>query len=139
DNKPDNCAKDLLDDEEEIGEPIPLVHTFNMKQRLANEDLASKVKEVLSFMKQKKINLPIFLDTLSWGDAGCCSDPEIQYARTSLMVSEELPGILMCWYKPPRSLNHKKGKWLAGARNTLLEFAVECVSDVVDWEMKCSA
>jgi hypothetical protein len=139
DDEPDDCAKDLSDDEEEIGEPVPLVHTFNMKQRLANEDLASKVKEVLSFMKQKKINLPIFLDALSWGDAGCRSDPEIQYARTSLMVSEELPGILTRWYKPPRSLNHKKGKRPAGARNTLLEFAVECVSDVVDREMKCSA
>jgi hypothetical protein len=84
DNEPDDCAKDLSDDEEEFGESVPLVHTFNMRQRLANEDLASKVKEVLSFMKQKKINLPIFLDALSWGDAGCCSDLEIQYARTSL-------------------------------------------------------
>jgi hypothetical protein len=109
-----------------------------MKQRLADQDLTSKVKETLSFMKQQKINLPIFLKALSWGDAGCHSDPEIQYARTSLMVSEELPGILRCWYKPLRSPNHK-GKRPAGARHTLLAFAVECVNNIVDQEMKCSA
>jgi hypothetical protein len=84
---------------------IPL--KIKMKQRLANEDLASKAKEVLSCMKQQKINLPILLDALSWGDA----DPEIQYyARTSIMVSDELPGILRRWYKPPQSLIHKNVK-----------------------------
>lgn len=60
-------SDDETDDSLEHMDDEPLVHTFNMKQRLANEDLASKVKEVLSFMKQKKINLPIFLDALSWG------------------------------------------------------------------------
>ena len=38
------------------------------------------------------------------------SDPEIKYARTNLMVSEELQGILRRWYNLPRSLNHKIGK-----------------------------
>ncbi|KAF8222185.1 hypothetical protein L208DRAFT_1525286 [Tricholoma matsutake] len=118
DNEPDDCTKDLSDDEEEVGEPVPLQHTFNMKQRLADEDITSKVKNMLSFMKQQKINLPIFLEALSWGNPGCHSDPEVQYARTSLM---------------------KKGKRLAGAQCTLQEFAIECVSKLIDKEMKCSA
>jgi hypothetical protein len=139
DDEPDDCAKDLSDDEEEVGEPVPLQHTFNMKQRLADEDIASKVKNTLSFMKQQKINLPIFLEALSWGNPGCHSDPEVQYARTSLMVSVELPQILRRWYNPPRSPNQKKGKRPAGARRTLQEFAIECVSKLIDKEMKCSA
>ena len=90
DDEPDDCANDLSEDEEELGEPISLQHTISMKQRLINEDIAVKVKDTLSFMKQQGINLPIFLDALSWGDHGCHSDPEVQYARTSLTVSDEL-------------------------------------------------
>jgi hypothetical protein len=139
DDEPDGCTEDLSDNEEEIGEPIALQNTINMKQRLAGEDIASKVRATLSFMKQQKINLPIFLEALSWGDSSCHSDPEIQYARTSLTVSKELAVILRRWYNPPRSPNQKKGKRPAGARRTLQEFAIECVGDLIDREMKSSA
>ena len=68
DDEPDDCAKDLPEDEEELlGEPISLQHTISMRQRLINEDIVFKVKDTLSFMKQQGINLPIFLDALSWG------------------------------------------------------------------------
>jgi hypothetical protein len=110
DDEPDDCANDLSEDKEELGEPIPLQHTINMKQRLVNENIAVKVKGTLSFMKQQGINLPIFLDALSWGDLGCHSDPEVQYARTSLTVSNELPGILRRWYNPPRGSESEEGK-----------------------------
>ena len=139
DNEPDDCAKDLSEDEEELGEPIPLQHTISMKQRLINEDIAVKVKSTLSFMKQQDINLPIFLDALSWGYLGCHSDPEVQYARTSLTVSDELPGILRRWYNLPRGANLKKGKRPSGARRSLRAFAIECVGDIIDREMKISA
>jgi hypothetical protein len=66
DDEPDDCAKDLSEDEEELGEPITLQHTISLKQRLINEDITAKVKSTLSFMKQQGINLPIFLDALSW-------------------------------------------------------------------------
>ena len=88
DDEPDDCAKDLSEDEEELGEPIPLQHTISMKQKLINKDIAVKVKSMLSFMKQQDINLPIFLNALSWGYLDCHSDPEVQYARTSLTVSD---------------------------------------------------
>jgi hypothetical protein len=94
DDEPDDCVKDLSEDEEELGEPIPLQHTISMKQRLNNEDIAVKVKSTLSFMKQQDINLPIFLNVLSWGVLGCHSDPKVQYTRTSLTISNELLGIL---------------------------------------------
>ena len=98
DDELDDCVKDLFEDEEELGEPIPLQHTTSMKQRLLNKDIAVKVKSMLSFMKQQDIKFPIFLDALSWGYLGCHSDPKVQYARTSLTVSDGLPGILQCWY-----------------------------------------
>lgn len=139
DDEPDDCAQDLSEDEEELGEPISLQHTLSMRRRLINEDIALKVKDTLSFMKQQDINLPIFLDALSWGDLGCHSDPEVQYARTSLTVSHELPGILRRWYNPPRGANLKKGKRPSGARHSLQAFAIECVGDLIDREMKMSA
>src|SRR5580693_6921846 len=90
-------------------------------------------------MDSQSINLPIFLDALSWGDPGCHSNPKVQYARTALMVSDKLPGILERWYKPPRTQREKKGRQPAGAQQTLREFALQCVSGCVDREMKISA
>ena len=44
-------------------------------------------------MDAQGLNLTIFLDALSWGDLDCNS-PKIRYARTGLLLSEELPSIL---------------------------------------------
>ena len=90
-------------------------------------------------MKQQDINLPIFLNALSWGCLGCHSDSEVQYARTSLTVSDELPGILWHWYNPLRGVNLKKGKRPSGAWCSLWAFAIECVGDLIDRKMKISA
>lgn len=139
DGEPDDCANDLSDDEEAPGDPVPLRHTLNMKTDLMGQDIVAKVKAILTFMDWQGMNLPIFLDALSWGDPGCHSDAKVKYARTSLMVSDELPGILERWYNPPRSPNQKKGKRPAGARQTLRDFATNCVRDSVDREMKISA
>lgn len=86
----DSCGDDLSEDEEDGGDPVSRIHTINLKERLAagGEDIAGKVKATLKFTASQKINLPIFLDALSWGDVGCHSDRVIQYARTSLLVSK---------------------------------------------------
>ncbi|KAJ7833955.1 hypothetical protein B0H14DRAFT_2591165 [Mycena olivaceomarginata] len=42
---------------------------------------------------------PPLLDALSWGDSKCTGDRQCIYARTSLMVSDEVPGILERWHK----------------------------------------
>ena len=60
-----------------------------------------KVVKVLDVMADLGINLSIFLDALSWGDATCISDTKVRYARTGLMKSKELPLILRQWWKPP--------------------------------------
>ena len=138
-DEPDSCPQDLSDNEEAPGDPVPRQHTLNMRMRLMGQDIATKVKATLAFMDSQGINLPIFLDALSWGDRGCHSDPKIKYARTALMVSEELPSILERWYNPLRSPNQQKGKRPEGARQTLHEFATKCVCTCVDKEMKISA
>lgn len=139
DDEPDTCAANLSDDEEEVGDPIQLGHTANMWAGLAGQDMARKIRAILFFMEGQGINLPIFLDALSWGDPACSSDPKIKYARTSLMVSIELPGILSRWYNPPQRTNHRRGKRPAGARASLLDFAATVVAGRIDKEMKQSA
>jgi hypothetical protein len=112
DDEADDCAGALSDDDEDVGDPVPLRNTRSMRARLIGQDVTAKVKNTLRFMDSQSINLPIFLDALSWGDPGCHSDPKVQYARTALMVSDELPGILERWYKPPRTQREKKGRRL---------------------------
>ncbi|KAF8886748.1 hypothetical protein BD779DRAFT_1673051 [Infundibulicybe gibba] len=113
DDEDDNAALDLSDDEDsEPADPISLASTRSLKAKLKGQDVLAKVLAILSCMRLHGMNLPIFLDALSWGDPGCHSDRTIQYARTSLMVSEELPGILNRWYKPPQALKERKGRRL---------------------------
>jgi hypothetical protein len=138
-DEPDNCAQDLSDDEEESRDAIHLTNTRFLKNNLIGHNITNKVKAILHFMDSQNMNLPIFLDALSWGDQGCHSDSKIQYARTALLVSDELPGILDRWYNPPRARIHKKGKRPAGARQSLRAFATHCVGTCVDKEMKSSA
>ncbi|KAJ6544930.1 hypothetical protein B0H10DRAFT_1638758, partial [Mycena sp. CBHHK59/15] len=78
-----------------------------------------KVKNILKCMKEEGLPLPLFLDALCWGDSDCIADRTCVYARTLLMVSDELPGILDRWYKPPRA----SGARPAGGREALEQFA----------------
>jgi hypothetical protein len=66
-----------------------------------------KVKQVLNYMDSIHIDLPIFMDALSWGDPGCIQDPTIRGARSALMTSPRLPGILERWWKPPQKRSRK--------------------------------
>jgi hypothetical protein len=137
--EPDNCAKALSDDAEEPHDPVPLSNTWLLRKHLVGQNIATKVCSVLKAMDDVNINLPLFLDALSWGDPACHADPKIQYACTALMVSDELPGILEWWYSPPRSQKQRKGKRPAGAQQVLSGFATKCTVDCIDREMKISA
>ncbi|KAK7007149.1 hypothetical protein R3P38DRAFT_2793024 [Favolaschia claudopus] len=124
------------DDPLTIPEPIYSRHTQNLRNNLQPGDLLIKVLAVLETLKEQKIDLPIFLDAITWGDQDCVSNPTVQYARSSLMNSEELPKMLGRWYHPPR---RSGGRRPAGARKILLDFAFTCISDTVDTEMKIAA
>ncbi|KAK6978306.1 hypothetical protein R3P38DRAFT_3334310 [Favolaschia claudopus] len=116
--------------------PIYSRHTQNLRNNLQPGGLLIKVLAVLETLKEQRIDLPIFLDAVTWGDQDCVSNPTVQYARSSLMNSEELPKMLERWYHPPR---RSGGRRPAGARKILLDFAFNCISDTVDTEMKIAA
>ena len=62
---------------------------------------AVKVLAVLSCMDNIGLNLPLFLDFLSWGDQECVVNARIQYECIILMVNKELSSILEQWRSPP--------------------------------------
>lgn len=130
-------------EEEEDDEDIPSVPICIENTRLKKEkfegNLASKVRDILDYIHLLGLDLPLFLDAVSWGSPQCHSDRKIQYARTSLLASKELPQILQRWFKPPRRMKEGKGRRPVGTRQTLYQFAVECVTDKIDREMKASA
>ncbi|KAG6847808.1 hypothetical protein H0H93_005889 [Arthromyces matolae] len=89
-------------------------------------------------MNEQGLDLPIFLDALSWGTDDCTPDRKIQYERGALMVSQELPGILRRWSKPPRQQG-SKNKRAEGGSKVLDEFVFERVGQVVDEELESLA
>ena len=85
--------------------PIQLDNTHKLRERQVQfpYSIAACVRTILYFMDAMGLNLPLFLDYLSWGDVECVQDPRIHYERTALMVSDELPIVLKRWLSPPRN------------------------------------
>ncbi|KAI0756500.1 hypothetical protein C8Q80DRAFT_1278719 [Daedaleopsis nitida] len=120
--------------------PIHLAQTRALRDRLSSANKAERVVAILEHMESLDMNVPIFLDALSWGDDGCISNAKIQYARTALMVSEELPGILERWHKVPQaSTSRHHHVRPQGARKALEKFALDCVANIMDRELEASA
>lgn len=89
-------------------------------------------------MSKIGLSLAGFLDAVSWGDSDCTSDSQIRAARTSLMNSPRLPGILHRWWKPPRSSASHKSRSVA-ARPVMEEFAHRCLRETIDDELEKAA
>ncbi|RXW12161.1 hypothetical protein EST38_g13692 [Candolleomyces aberdarensis] len=122
--------------------PSPLPADDNVHQRSTalklsqlNEDKTyAAVKQTTAMMEATGINLPIYLDALSWGNAKCTKDPSIWYQHSALMHSRELPGLLEQWRKPPRSSASITRP--SGATQTMNEFALAATIDVINRELK---
>ena len=109
------------DNNEDISTSIPIcIKNTRLKKANFEGDLASaaKIHDILDYISSLGLDLPLFLDAMSWGSPECHSDRKIQYARTSLLASKELPQILRRWFKPPRRMKEGKGMRPAGARET---------------------
>ena len=113
--------------------PIQLEATRSLREQL-DGPLFNKITNVLQFMDAQGINLTIFLDALSWGDPECNSD-KIRYARTGLLLSEELPLILQRWWKPPRVPGSPHAR-TQGATEALNNFASSCFSVIAEKELE---
>ncbi|KAI6137950.1 hypothetical protein BKA82DRAFT_4333663 [Pisolithus tinctorius] len=107
--------------------PIQIENTRQLKGVLAG-NIAEKVLTVLPCMDSVGLNLPLFLDFLSWGDQECIVNAKIRYECTALMVSKELPGILECWRSPPQAS--------CSSTAVMEEFAFSCVGEVVEKELQ---
>jgi hypothetical protein len=84
-------------------------------------------------MKSLDINLPILLWAISWNVPELTSDLNVAAERTALMISEELPGILSHWRRPPRK--HSVGIRTKAAYDSMNRFAIDVVLELIDSEM----
>ena len=76
------------EDEAEVGPAIELHNNQILRDCLKGKSLVGPIKHVLVVMDGMGINLPIFLDALSWGDPECILDAKIRYAKSALMNSK---------------------------------------------------
>ena len=123
-----------LEVETQVGPAIQVTHNQTRRDRLQG-DIADKVCHVLRVTEDLGLNLTLFLDSVSWGDPKCTSNPMIRNARTGLMTSTELPSILRRWWRPPRIQGSSHSR-PSGASWVMEDFAHECISQIVNKEME---
>jgi hypothetical protein len=117
------------------GTPDPHLRQTNACRRHleASGDIVERVVKILQLMEELHVNLPIFLWAISWNVEELISNPQARFARTSLMISDELPGILTHWHQPPRQ--HNAGVRTKAAKLAMTNWALETLCDTVDDEL----
>ena len=99
----------------------------------ATGDLAERVVKILDLMDELHVNLPIFLWAISWNEENLVSNARARFARTALMLSDELPVILTNWHQPPRQ--HNAGIRTKAAKLAMTNWALETLCSSVDDEL----
>jgi len=100
-------------------------HTANRRNAIqGDDDLRARVSAVLRCMDEVGLDLPIFLDALSWGCEAVTGDSSAKYQRGLLMNSIELPQIVSRWERKSKS-----------ARPVLVTHAVNLVNGLIKKEM----
>lgn len=110
--------------------------TLNFREFLAiTGDISERVVEVLDLMDSLHLNLPLLLWAISWNVPELVLHSRARFARTALpvMTSEELPGILANWHRPPRA--HNQGIRTKAACNAMNEWALDVVCNMLDQDM----
>ncbi|KAF8234251.1 hypothetical protein L208DRAFT_1394424, partial [Tricholoma matsutake] len=87
--------------------------------------ISDRVLQVLDLMDTLHLNLPLFLWAISWNVPKLISNNRVRFARTALMVSDELPGILAHCHRPPCS--HGQGICTKATRKALNDWALETI------------
>ena len=109
-------------------------HTDACRQFLdASGDITERVIKILDLMDDLHVNLPIFLWAISWNVEELISNARVRFARTTLMLSKELPGILTHWHQPPRQ--HNAGIRTKAAKLAMTNWALETLYQAVDDEL----
>ncbi|KAI0085660.1 hypothetical protein BDY19DRAFT_996563 [Irpex rosettiformis] len=127
---------------EKIGNgPGHLCRTMKMTRELSllsDKDIALKMVDIINFMAEKGMDVATFLHYLSWNVQVpvhmASEEGVIRHARTALMSSPQLSGIIEHWLKPPRK--HLKGISTLGAKDVLERWAVESIKSRISSEMR---
>ncbi|KAJ3517582.1 hypothetical protein NMY22_g13932 [Coprinellus aureogranulatus] len=104
------------------------------KRQLNVHTTYQAVRQTLVDLEQRGIDLPIFLEAVSWCNPLYISDPVVKHGRTTLLHSVELPRILGNWHTPPRSSIGMKRP--AGAKAATEAFAIETILEIITRELK---
>ena len=91
------------------------------------------MKRVLDVLKEGKMDVAGFLDTLCWGNQSAIADPVVKAARTKLTHSDQLAKVVSRWLHPPRT--SQGGPTAEGARQTLLPLVLRTVKEIINEEM----
>jgi len=100
-------------------------------------DLYARAMAVLGCIEEQGLTLAIFLWVISWNNVHLIKDNTARHAHTALMNSEELPGILKNWYKPPRK--HNSGVRTQAAHEVMTGFALGITFGILDNEISALA
>lgn len=99
------------------------------------ENIVARCREAIEFMAERQLDLTLLLYyCTAWVLPEAVDDPVIQYARTALMWSEELPTMLKNWHRPPRK--HAVGISTKAANDAMQGVALAIVTRQVNAEMR---
>ncbi|KAN0091041.1 hypothetical protein V8E55_004607 [Tylopilus felleus] len=73
----------LVSAHEPSNPPIQIARTRSLRAQLTPTTTSQKVLDMLNYMDSIGLNLPIFLDLLSWGNQACIENRKINYEWTS--------------------------------------------------------
>lgn len=118
--------------EKESGEPISRARTRRYLENVTSQELRHRCLELLDEMAKRNIDLPIFLDVISWGDDDSTANDRFRYARNSLFTSVQFASILDRWADPP---GENTGDGVIRKR-VIREFVLKLVGKWVVKEMK---
>ncbi|KAJ7048080.1 hypothetical protein C8F01DRAFT_1197046 [Mycena amicta] len=119
--------------------PSPfLAHTrrrATILEGLEEEEVESKLLKVLDTLDATGMDIPLFLETVCWGRQSAVRNARIRSARTTLMVSDQLPVIIKRCLKPPRWNSSTRKKRATGGRKQLLPVITEACLEAMRAEM----
>ncbi|KAF7800317.1 hypothetical protein EIP86_011567 [Pleurotus ostreatoroseus] len=111
----------------------------NFLESLGTEAIIQRCEQAIDYLaEQLNLDLTLLLYyCTSWTVPEATANAKIQYARTALMWSQELPVILKNWHKPPR--RHNAGICTRAARSALDSLAEDVIKRRINTEMRTIA
>ncbi|EIW55822.1 uncharacterized protein TRAVEDRAFT_129435 [Trametes versicolor FP-101664 SS1] len=106
-------------------------YTATFRNALARDSasLATRVENVLEFMRTQNLNLELFMDAVFWGDPGCIANRKIAHERAVFMRSPILLSVLDRWWHPPT-------KETSGGGSAMKDFLVARVGETLVEELE---